>query len=167
MSLKKWFKIRRLSTIFLRWGFGMAILHMSAIVIFLASSKAGDNTDFSPLEWYLVAGLSFFGFGSMIISFIHDDFDNYIKSLQSFLDVDDISQYIDLSSSEMEDMCLKRLYVLADELVQAQREHPMPLAKESMRANRWFRQAYWFFEEHECIKPTKWNRFFPQSETQK
>jgi len=87
--------------------------------------------------------------------------------LQTSLGVDDLRLYVGLSPSQMEDLCLRRLKVLGSAWEEAQRNHPMPFAKERTEAERAFRGAYRRFEEHKCIKPTKWDRFFSEPETQK
>ena len=165
MSLKKWFKIRRLSGLF---GFWSVVLFILVFVIMIIVSPPDPNqTEMSSSEAFFIIVWAVLGSCAIGCLMYYEDYNRKIRKLQKHLNEDNLRLYFELSPSQMEDMCLRRLKVLGYVWDEAIKNYPKPFAKERAEAESAFRRAYWFFEENKCIKPTNWDPFFPQPKTQK
>lgn len=158
MSPKNWFKEKRWSLVI-----GVIFAIITPLVWWALS-------DVDPMKYTIPWPL--FGVmlppGICLIAFSNRcEVSSNLAKLRLHLGVDDLRLYMELSPIQMEDLCLRRLKVLGNLWEEAQRNHPVPYARERTEAENAFRSVYYFFEKYKCIKRTKWDRFFAQSETQK
>lgn len=160
MRLNAWFRAKKLHLFF--FWLSLALLVLGALLAYLLCPVSGYDSAYGGFYVIMASALLI---ASVIASHgLYKCYVNDLAWLKKHLGVDDLQVYVNLSASQMEDLCLKRLAVLGHAMEKAQQNHPMPVAKERLRAEDAFKSAYWFFEGHKCIHPTPWARFFSQTE---
>lgn len=157
MKIKSWDRDYRLSKFFLLISIAYIFIAFTWVVVIRQSEPSGSFA-FSVFIDFFIFLVSFLVFTQRMTN---------LRNLRSWLNMDELRPIMNFSSSQLEQLCLQTLKDLAKELVEAEQKHSMPMAHERIIARDNLQKCYRFFREHDFIKPTPWERFFPQPETQK
>ncbi len=161
-SLKTWDRTNRWNKTLLIF-FSVLFLVMTIAMFIGAAWLDEQPNDIKGLYFFtmmitLVCGYACFMFRNLA--------KEYQDGFRGHMAIEDLRPLITLTPSQLENLCLQRLHVLADEVMRAQDEHPRePFASARQETQSKFSRAYWFFVERKCMKSTSWKRFFPNTKS--
>lgn len=156
MKVKTQHRIRRTSVIAL-----ILFLPCFFLTLFVFVPREGDTPN------WVICALSVSFLVSMFSIIFIMDYGRELSFLKEWLGAKDLTTIMDLSDTQMEQLCMQRLKELAEELVEAEKQHPMPMAQERLRTRGNLQRGYSFFVNNGFIKPTPWERFFPKPDAKK